>query len=516
MQTTKFYSLFLGVFFLFFGYGLFLNSAGVKLVEMGINDAVIGLLNAAFFVGAALSAIFAHRIVSNVGHIRSFSVFCAMFAVVALSHMMIDNLWAWGILRIILGFCHYSLLLLVESWMSEKTNLDTRGKVLATYNIIFYLAFILGVSLLSLELSSNNIFTLATILVVISMLPIALTKMTQPEIPARERISVPRLFAISPLALATSFISGMLVNSFFTMASVFMLKLNFSLGEISLYLMISMVGGFISQLPMAALSGRIGRRNTILACSIIATITTILGLFLILQEKSTVWIQYIIAFLLGCSLFSLYALSIARANDELPNNMNTIEVSRGLLFCYGIGALLAPPLLGLAIGISAQYGFYTFFGVFSLILSICAFLTKPIPKEERAEMQMTTPIATASTMEDIETVDEEELMPFDENIVQQYQAQFETIEENNETDDSVIEEHNSQDDSVASVVVEEHSSPDDSVASVVVEEHSSPDDSATSVVVEHSISDDSGTSVVEDNLENTDMSADDISEKTKK
>nr|WP_228369118.1 hypothetical protein [Actinobacillus pleuropneumoniae] len=86
---------------------------------------------------------------------------------------------------------------------------------MATYNIIFYLAFILGVSLLSLELTSNNIFTLATILVVMSMIPIALTKMTQPEIPARERISVPRLLAISPLALATNFISGMLVNGFF-------------------------------------------------------------------------------------------------------------------------------------------------------------------------------------------------------------------------------------------------------------------------------------------------------------
>ncbi|SUT85953.1 major facilitator transporter [Actinobacillus ureae] len=137
MQTTKFYSLFSGIFFLFFGYGLFLNSAGVKLADMGVSDVVIGLLNAAFFVGATLSAILAHRIVSSVGHIRSFSVFGAIFAIAALSHMMIDNLWVWGILRIILGFCNYSLLLLVESWLSEKTNVDTRGKALATYNIIW-------------------------------------------------------------------------------------------------------------------------------------------------------------------------------------------------------------------------------------------------------------------------------------------------------------------------------------------------------------------------------------------
>lgn len=445
MNNTKFYSLYSGIFFLFFGYGLFLNSAGIKLAEMGVTDVIIGLLNAAFFVGAALSTIFAHRIVSSVGHIRSFSVFCAVFAIAALSHMMVDQLWIWGILRIILGFCHYSLLLLVESWMSEKTNVDTRGKVLATYNIIFYIAFILGVSLLSLELSSSNIFTLATILVVMSMIPIALTKMVQPDIPARERISIPKLFSISPLALATSFISGMLVNGFFTMVSVFLLKFQFSLSEISLYLMISMAGGFLSQLPMAALSNRIGRRNTILACAVLAAITAFSGLFVIFQENVTAWIQYVIAFLFGCSLFSLYALSIARANDELPNNMNTVEVSRGLLFCYGVGALVAPPLIGFAMGISAEYGFYSLFGVCSIVLLICAVLTKPVPKAERVDMQYTTPIATASTLEEIE-VAEEELIPFDEEVVQEYQAQLETLEDSQqeESEIPVQEEEESQ------------------------------------------------------------------------
>lgn len=381
MQKPTFYSLFSGIFFLFFGYGLFLNSAGIKLAEMGVSDVVIGLLNAAFFMGAAMSTIFAQRIVSSVGHIRSFSVFGAVFAIAALSHMMLENLWIWGILRIVLGFCHYSLLLLVESWLSDKTNINTRGKALATYNIIFYLAFILGVSLLSFDLSSNNIFTLSTILVVMSMIPIALTKMTQPELPKRERISLPSLFVISPLALVTSFISGMLVNGFFTMVSVFMLKLHFSLSEISLYLMAAMIGGFLSQLPVASLSDKLGRRNTILICSSIATLTAGIGLFILFLQNTSSWYQYIIAFFFGCSLFTLYALSIARANDELPNNMNTVEVSRGLLFCYGIGALIAPPLLGIVMAFSPEYGFYTFFVSVQLFYYVVQFEPNQYPNQ---------------------------------------------------------------------------------------------------------------------------------------
>ncbi len=48
--------------------------------------------------------------------------------------------------------------------------------------------------------------------------------------------------------------------------------------------MISMIGGFISQMPMAILSNRIGRRNAILACSVIATLTALAGLFAIFKK----------------------------------------------------------------------------------------------------------------------------------------------------------------------------------------------------------------------------------------
>lgn len=425
MQTTKFYSLFSGAFLLFFGYGLFLNSSSIKLAEMGVSDVVIGLLNAAFFVGATLSTVFAHRLVSAVGHIRSFSVFSAVFAISALSHLLWENLWLWGGLRIALGFCHYSLLLLIESWMSEKTNIETRGKTLAAYNLIFYLAFIGGAGLLGLVLKSEHIFTFSAILVMMSMIPIALTRMVQPDIPKPERISLPRLFVISPLALAGSFISGMLVNGFFTMASVFMLKLSFNLSEISLYLMMSMLGGFFSQVPIALLSDKFGRRNTILSCALLATLSALIGIFANFLPNSTAYLQYLLAFLLGCSLFTLYALSIARANDELPNNMNTVEVSRGILFCYGMGALVAPPLIGLAITLSEMYGFYTFFALFSAVLALFAGFTRRVAKEQRSEIQLTTPIATATTVDEIQTAEQQDtLIPLNDELIQQYQETY--------------------------------------------------------------------------------------------
>ena len=62
-------SLFFAIAFLAIGYGMILTFVGVYLKELGLNDAVIGLINASFFLGAIGSSIFSQKIISSVGHI---------------------------------------------------------------------------------------------------------------------------------------------------------------------------------------------------------------------------------------------------------------------------------------------------------------------------------------------------------------------------------------------------------------------------------------------------------------
>ena len=423
--SNKFYSLFFSVFFLFAGFGLFLNSAGVKLSEMGVTNTAIGALNAAFFVGAALSAVAAHRVVSVVGHIRGFSVFGAVFAIAALGHMMTDNLWAWGVLRVLLGFCYYSLLMIVESWFAERSAASMRARVLAFYNVVYYVAFTAGIALLSLKPSSNDIFTLAAILVMAAMLPVALTRLKAPELPPRQRISLPRLFAIAPLALVGSFVGGLLMNGFFTMASVFLLQQGYGLREISFYLMVAMVAGFAVQLPVARLSDRYGRRNAILTCSTVSAIGAAVGIGLMLAGLIDMWVQYVVAGFFGVGLFTLYALSVARANDQLPNEMNTVEVSRSLLFSYGMGSLLAPLVLGVVMDQAERYGFYGYFVVCGGLLALFAWQQKPVPEDKRS-VHVNMPGAAGPVMADLDPRNDSGVIkPFDEAEAQAYADELE-------------------------------------------------------------------------------------------
>ncbi|OSI25802.1 MFS transporter [Neisseria dumasiana] len=424
-QSNKFYSLFFSVFFLFAGFGLFLNSAGVELSQMGVKNFAIGVLNAAFFVGAALSAMAAHRVVSGVGHIRGFSVFGAVFAIAALSHMMTDNLWVWGALRVLLGFCYYSLLMIVESWLAERSTSAGRAKVLAFYNVVYYISFTVGIGLLSFKLSSQDIFLLSAIMVMAAMLPVALTRLKAPELPPHQRISLPRLFAIAPLAIVGSFTAGLLMNGFFTMASVFLLKQGFDVRQISFYLMIAMGTGFAVQLPIARLSDRYGRRTAIFTCSTVSALGAAAGILLMVAGIDAIWVQYIVAVFFGIGLFTLYALSVARANDQLPNEMNTVEVSRSLLFSYGMGSLFAPIILGVVMDQAERYGFYGYFIVFATLLAVFASRQAVVPEDKRS-MHVNMPASAGPVMAELDPRnDSGVLKPFNEEEAQAYAHELE-------------------------------------------------------------------------------------------
>ncbi len=431
--SNRFYALFGSVFLLFAGFGLFLNSAGVKLAQMGVNNIAIGALNAAFFCGASLSAVAAHRIVSNVGHIRSFSVFGAVFAMCSLAHLMTDNLYAWGVLRTVLGFCYFSMLMVVESWFAEQSTPEKRAKVLAIYNLVYYFAFTVGIVLLSLNLSSDNIFVLGTLLVMAAMLPVSLTKMRAPAIPERQSINVPRVFSIAPLAFVTAFTGGLLVNGLFTMASVFLLQQQFNLQQISAFLTSAMVGGFLVQLPLAKLSDKFGRRNTILVCATVSALTAGAGLAAMLFGYATPMVHNGIAFGLGCGLFTLYALSIARANDRLPNNMNTVEVSRSLLFCYGLGSLVAPVVLGVVTNFAPQYGFYAFYALIAVALAVFTLKQARVPVEERSVF-VNMPTVSGSMAAELDPRNEEMHEQFDVDVAEKHVAQF--AEQSDKTNDT--------------------------------------------------------------------------------
>lgn len=358
-------SLFLSITFLAIGYGIMITYIGVYLKQTGVSSFSIGLINSAFFLGAIASSIFSQKIISTIGHIRSFASFAALMVIAFLLHSIYLNEFFWGFLRLISGFSFYALLIIVESWLNEKSSNSQRGQILAIYTIIFYLSTALGQLFLTIPKDSEFfVFTVGSVLVLFSLITIAMTKIKEPILKPFEQYSFPKLYSIVPLALTGSFIGGFFVGSFFTMLPLTILHKFDSTTILSIFMSLTLIGGLVSQWPIGKLSDKYGRRKLIAFCGFFIAFVSLL--FIIVPELNSYY--YILALLLGVTIFAIYPLSLARANDVLDENKDMVEISRALLFAYGAGSFIAPIILGII------FTFLNYEAIFFIYLTIGFFL----------------------------------------------------------------------------------------------------------------------------------------------
>ena len=358
-------SLFLSITFLAISYGIMITYIGVYLKQTGVSSFSIGLINSAFFLGAIASSIFSQKIISTIGHIRSFASFAALMVIAFLLHSVYLNEFFWGFLRLISGFSFYALLIIVESWLNEKSSNSQRGQILAIYTIIFYLSTALGQLFLTIPKDSEFfVFTVGSVLVLFSLITIAMTKIKEPILKPFEQYSFPKLYSIVPLALTGSFIGGFFVGSFFTMLPLTILHKFDSTTILSIFMSLTLIGGLVSQWPIGKLSDKYGRRKLIAFCGFFTAFVSLL--FIIVPELNSYY--YILALLLGVTIFAIYPLSLARANDVLDENKDMVEISRALLFAYGAGSFIAPIILGII------FTFLNYEAIFFIYLTIGFFL----------------------------------------------------------------------------------------------------------------------------------------------
>jgi len=397
-------TLFFAISFLAIGYGMILTFVGVHLKETGSSDAAIGIINAAFFLGAMASSIFSQKIISGIGHIRSFATFAAAMVIAFLLHAVFVSEILWAILRFFSGFAYYGLLIILESWLNEKSSTQYRGKILATYSIIFYLSIATGQFALNLQGDSHHtIFVIGSILVLFSVIFISMTKIKEPILKPFERYSFPKLYEIVPLALTSSFLGGFFVGGFFTMFPIYIINMYNSVEVVAIFMAVTILGGLIANWPIGMLSDRYGRRKLIAASGFYtAFISLLFVLFIPLFEN----LIYIFGFLLGVGIFCLYSLSLARANDMLDESKDVVEISRSLLFTYGLGSFISPLIIGFGLGMNNNFIFvlYLILGVF---LGFYA-LSKKRVADDQLSSYVAVPVVSSTSLPEIDPRQDED------------------------------------------------------------------------------------------------------------
>ncbi len=329
----------LSVMLLMMGNSLFTTLIALRADIEGYPNEMIGLMTSAYFFGFAIGTLRTGPIINRVGHIRSFAAFAAITSATMLSFLMILDPWAWVVLRIIMGASIAGCFIVNESWLNNRATNQSRGVLLSVYMMLGYLASATGQQSLQIGNPGGvNVFLFAGILLILAIVPVALTRATHPDPVAKPQLDLRRLFSISPTALSGCILGGAIMSSMWGLGPVYARESGFDINQIATFMSIAVVGGLLLQLPVGRLSDRFDRRTVLLGISVAAIAP---ALVLSIGSAFNPLLLFLSIGCFGGLASTIYPISIAYANDYL-NPEDVVSASAGFVLAFGVGAVVGP------------------------------------------------------------------------------------------------------------------------------------------------------------------------------
>ena len=178
-------------------------------------------------MGFVLGCFLVPPLVARVGHIRVFAALAALGAIVPLLHPLALAPVPWIIFRIVIGLCLSGIYIVIESWLNAAAAQRNRGTVLGAYIAIHLAAITLGQYLLLLASPEGpELFSLATILFALAIIPVCLTRSPTPPLPVKVRPNLRKLWRHSQVAVAGSLTNGMANGAIWSLAPVYAASLD--------------------------------------------------------------------------------------------------------------------------------------------------------------------------------------------------------------------------------------------------------------------------------------------------
>ena len=377
------WALFTGYAIIMVAFGLQGNLLGVRSVIEDFTLLSTGTLMSAYFVGYFIGANIVPNLVAKVGHIRVFAAFASTASLSILIHATFVNPFIWSIARFLTGISIVSIFIVVESWLNDRANNRTRGKLLSIYMFITFCSMALGTLLLNIaDPIKYEPFILISLLLSIALIPILLTKRKAPQFKKISPIKIKDLYKISPMGVFTSFCTGLIHSAIFSLTAVYAAKMHFNIFEISLLVFLIIISGALFQWPLGYLSDKTDRRTVIIFSCIAASVFGFLAIYSIGSVPEVMylaidWQKNKIMFFVFATLFAgfslpIYAINIAHTNDYISKD-KFVSAGSGLQLVMGLGAMGGPITCTIFMNYFGANGFFLYLITFHIIISLFGF-----------------------------------------------------------------------------------------------------------------------------------------------
>jgi MFS family permease len=203
-----------------------------------------------------------------------------------------------------------------------------------------------------------------------AMIPLALTRVGNPEIGHRESLSIVKLMRASPTGVACCFASGLLTGGFYSLLPVYVERVGYTPRELSILIAVGTTAALIVQYPVGYISDHYGRRPVIIGTMAIAAATAfVIGLTPHLSFSGLL----ALFFLLTAFQSPLYALGVGQTNDYVDRK-DFVPAAAGLLFLWGVGACAGPTAIGFVMERAGPAGLFLYLGAgFTLVVAFALY-----------------------------------------------------------------------------------------------------------------------------------------------
>lgn len=392
-------ALLLGSAFLVFASGLNALILPVRGQIEGFSAFSLGVLGTGWALGYVAGCLATPSLVYRAGHIRAFCVMCALAAISVLLSLIFLSPSVWVPLRALSGFCFAGAVMIIESWINERTESDTRGKVFAIYSTIYLTATTGGqLVIITGDASGYIFFTIAAIIYCLALFPVALSATTTPSALVSVSINLKTLWQNSPIAVFSILMVGISNSAFGTLAAVYGAQQGLTTTIVVVFASLPILTGAAAQIPVGILSDKFDRRLVLI---FVASIGLASDIAFIIGDVQSVTATLVIVAAFGTSVFAMYPIIVAHANDHAEPG-TYIQISGGLLLVFGIGSVIGPTIAGGAMSVYGHISLFwtTGFAHLLLIIFVIARLSARAAVDEEDKVAFViTPMARGATPE---------------------------------------------------------------------------------------------------------------------
>lgn len=391
--------LLLGILLLLVGNGMQGTLLGIRGGIEQISTDRMAVVMAGYFAGFLLGSRIAPGMIQRVGHVRVFAALGSLISAVLILYAAMPNWIAWTLLRVLIGFSFSGVYITAESWLNASSSNENRGQAMSAYMIVQMAGLVTAQVLINFgDPSGFMLFILPSVLVSLAFTPILLAATPAPAFGALKRMSIRRLYQVSPLGCIGIFIMGGVFSALLGMTSVWGTILQMSVRDISAIVAAVYLGGLIAQFPIGWLSDRMDRRLLILQLLLLGVALVVLQLVF----QPGIWGIIAVAAIAGGVANPVYALLLAHTNDYLEAD-DMAAASAGLLFLNGLGAIGGPLIVGRMMTMMGPNGYWIFIG--TLMAALAAYTAwrmtrrEARPSDETGNFAVIAPAASPVAVE---------------------------------------------------------------------------------------------------------------------